>query len=267
MRSTAYYIKTSILALLLFIESLFLTHSLLEYIVSENYFFPEVTLVTKIAGLLLAILYTQALTAGAWHKNLQLLIVPFPLALGVAVVLLGTNNLYAQLSSLGTLLLMLLYIAKATHTMELLIKFRPKIIMVIPTKGVLFVFSFVAAALVLVNPKTTNFDLGEKIGEIANTQVKQVIEGDAAISSIMQFGMFDFDIEKEVSSKVNDFIEPYKNLLTPLIAVLVFAMVRSLGAVVSLIYGFTVEGIFWFARKLGFFNVEVEQITRERLSF
>ncbi len=267
MKSTAYYIKTYILLMLLFGESLFLTHTLLEYVKTQKYFAPPLDLAIKIGLLLLLLLYTQALTIGAWYKKEQYLIVPIPIALGIAIVMFPINYVYAQIALVVSFLLLLSYMVKATYIMELLTKFKPRLILRVPSKGILFVFSLAAAILTVINPIDQTFDPAKKLSEIVNNQVMRYVEKDATLGPLMNFGMLNLNIANEVENQINQFIEPYRGLFVPLIALVVFALIRSIGFVVNLIYSLTIGGLFLIVKKTGFFRIETEQITRERLKF
>ena len=70
-----------------------------------------------------------------------------------------------------------------------------------------------------------------------------------------------------MEQEVNNFVGPYKDLVHPIIAVMMFALFQFYAALASILYMITVDGVFWIARKTGFFKSIYEEVKQEILRF
>lgn len=302
MKDAAYYIKTSILMVLLALESYFLTQILLNYVRSEDYFTPPIQTLGTIALALLVLIYTYALTVGAWKKWEQFVVVPLPISLGVFVGIFFLNPTHAVLVAAVAYILLSYDVYIATTIRDQLIKFNPVTILRFSTRGILFMFSLLAAVLVFLHSseKNNEFELGSKIAEIAGNQLGSIMQPKLDPSKLPSnlaneldgkglplnpelFGLggmqgdtnsvidglpsFNLDLGNTVKTEVNNIIEPYKQFIPPLIALLVYAMVRFLGTFAHIAFNLTVPIVFGIAKKLSFLHSYSVPAEKEELSF
>lgn len=303
MKDAAYYIKTGILMILLTIESYALTDALLAHIRSEDYFTPSMRTLGIIAGLLLLIIYTYSLTVGAWKKWEQFIIVPLPISLGIFGALFPLNSTYATLVAFVAYVLVSYDVLIATKIKDSMIKFNPVIILRFSTKGLLFLFALLAAIMVLLHSadKRNRIDLGSKIAELAQAQLENVMQpqpnqnqapsflidelegkglppnpelfsmlsGMQGTTSSLVGGLpsFNLDLKDTVKREVDRIVEPYQQFIPPLIALVVFALIRFLGGIVHLAFNITVPIVFGLAKSLGLFHIVHIPVTKEELTF
>ena len=289
--------------LLLTAESFFLTRFLLEYIKSEDYFTPPLKTLGIIVGLLLLVLYTYALTVGAWKKWEQFVVVPLPISLGIFAGLLLINSTYAVLVGAISYLFLSYDVYMASRIKNQLIKFNPIMVLRFSAKGILFMFALLAAVMVFLHAaeKREEFDIGSKIAEIAQTQVDKVmqptldqegspdrlideLEGKGIPPNPELFSMlsglqegsnsfigglptFNLDLKETVKKEVDNIIAPYKQFIPSLVALVVFALIRFLGGLAHLVFNITSPALFKIAQSLNLLHVEYKQVQKEELTF
>jgi hypothetical protein len=302
-KGTTYFVKTGILVVLLFVESLLLTIQTLNYIKSIDYFTPALTVLLTIAGLMLAIIYTYSLTIGAWDRWEQFVIVPVPIAFGIFVTLSVINPFYAVVASAVVLAWLSYEVLITTRIKAMLIKFNPKLILRLSARGLLLSFSGIAALMVFVNASNPNFefDLGGILGKAANEYVQKIVSpkvpkdtdgttineelGEKAIpidpevfgqlgglrmdsnSTLGNLGFLNLDITETVTESVNSAISQYSHFVPPLLALIVFGIFQFLGFLTNIVFLLTVDILFAFAKKAGFFKIQTQTVEQEYLRF
>ncbi len=302
MRSPVYYIKAGVLGTLLCLESFFLTKFLLGYVSTGDYFTPPLQTLGIITGLLLLIIYTYALTIGGWDKWEQYVIVPLPISLGIFSATLVLNPTYAILTGVIAYVLICYDILIATNIKSQMVKFNPRIILRFSTKGLLFLFSLLTAVLVLINSPENRPELsiGSKIGELAQKQAEAIINpqiekintetqgallknlpidpellsglGGTKQDSSSYVGsfpgiQFDLDLKKTVETEFDRIAAPYKRFIPPLIALIVFALIRFLGGISYLLFSITIGAVFALFKKVGFLHPFTSTVEKQDLSF
>lgn len=303
MKDSAYYIKTVILMFFLIFESQFLIQELHNYIRSEDYFTPSVNTLVKISAILLVLIYTYSLTVGAWGKWEQYIIVPLPISLGIFMGVLFLDPTHAVLMAALAFLLLSYDVAVATHIKNQLIKFSPVTVLRFSTKGILFLYALLAAVLVFLHSADKNnaYNLGDKVADFAERQFSTVmkpeldpdnlpsnlvneLEGKGLPPDPEMFGMlggmqgdtnsvinglpsFNLDLRDTVKTEVDNIVEPYKQFIPPLIALLVFALVRFLGSIAHFVFNLTAPILFTAAKKIGFLHTLFIPVQKEELSF
>lgn len=268
MKTTAYYIKTGILIGLLLLQTILLSNSILNYVKTQQYFGPPKELLIHIAVLLLTLAYTQALTIGAWGKWEQLIIIPIPITLGIFIILipLGIPNALTIAILIG--LISAYQALRAQKLMELFVKFNPYFILRPLTGNLFFVFALLAGFCAFINPmQNIPVNIGKQIGELTENQVRELMIGNELYQTAKEFGVIDINLKDEITNQVNNFIEPYKSLLAPITAVLVFAIIRTLGLVAAIVFSVTIKPLFWLTIKTGLIKVGFEDVKKEVYRF
>ncbi|RJR27374.1 hypothetical protein C4561_02375 [candidate division WWE3 bacterium] len=107
-------------------------------------------------------------------------------------------------------------------------------------------------------------DLLKQFGlELEAEEIKSNVSETEITEQIIQ----NLDIKSIVEKEINGFVGPYKNLVHPLLAVLMFALFQFYAAIALFLYIITVDGIFWLARKTGFFKSTQIDVKKEILKF
>jgi hypothetical protein len=75
------------------------------------------------------------------------------------------------------------------------------------------------------------------------------------------------DVEGIVENQVNSFIEPYKNLIQPIMALLSFALFQFYATITFVLFVLTVDVLFWIAKHTKFFEIENVEVIQEKLRF
>ncbi len=271
MKDTVYFGKTLALIALLTVESTILTKKLFEYVVAHDYFTPRIDIAITITLLLLLICYTYTLTVGAWGKWEQFFVVPFPISLGMFLGLFWFNSTYAILLAVTSYIIVSYEVFIATHMSKMLIYFEPRTILRFSTRGILVSYALLAAVLVFLQSvdAPTKFNISSLVNDVVQTQMQvSTLPRNEALSVINNnLVAFDLDLQETVKREVDRVVEPYRHFIPPLIAVLVFAIVRFFGGIAHGIFNLTVPGVFWMAKKTGLFHVRYIDVKKEVLTF
>lgn len=301
-KTTVYYVKTAVVTVLLGVESFFATKLLIDYVKSQKYFAPPMSFLASFTGLMLLLLFTYFLTVGAWIKWEQYVIVPLPISLGIFIAIYPLNTTYAMLISISAYLLLCYDVMISTNLKKMLIQFKPRHILRFSTKGILFMFALIAGVIVLVvnaNP-VSEIDIGGKLGELTQTQYEKFVEpkiNDSAqrvlinelegkglptdpemfsmlsgltdTSSSFMGGLpgINLDLTKTVETEFNALIEPYKQFIPPLIALLVFALIRFLGGIAHFVFNILIDPIFALFKATGFLHTGQISVSKEVIGF
>lgn len=262
MKNAAYAIKALILVILLAFESYYLTTLFIDFVKNGNFFAPQLTFMASVVVFLLLISYTFTLTVGAWKTWEQYLIAPAPIALGIFLPILSINSNRAFTILIVSFLLMVMYVYASARVKDQMIKFNPVIVFRFAVKGILLIFSLLAAVLVLMlsagDPKLLN--IGDTIGELAQNYSENII----AQPNLEGFVV---NVKTPVSQQVSTMLEPYGNFVTPFIAVLIFALIRFLGGISHIFYIITIGVVIKIFTKMGFLHMYEVQVQKEEISF
>lgn len=299
--STPYIIKTSIISFLLFLESYFLVNTIVGYINRGEFFNIDYTLIATIVALMTAIAITFPLSIGAWNNWAQYLIVPAPLALGILTATVHMQPQQYLLAAFGFFLLCVAFLLPATTTKDNLIKFDPLLIFGRSVRGILFLYAILGGLLLFLNTqKGEDFNLVSKVGEFASEQVYNLVKPELSINPIADkveeifagiygnqpglnqeniaeetttilnsFGISQADetIQSSVGAQINRIIEPYKNFILPLMALLVFGLLEFAGVIARFLFLAVIKPVFALAKATSFLNIENNMVKQEQLKF
>jgi len=162
-------------------------------------------------------------------------------------------------------------------------------------RGILLVFSILAGLIIILNAgNVKEVDFGQLIAEVAekpikstvNSQLQQTIEKQTIYSGysaeevqklLDEYGIEagtgteqitnDLDIKSMIQTQVNDLIAPYKELVRPLIAILVFGLFQLYATVSYAIYSLFVGLIIAIAKKTGLLKIVTETVEKQDLQF
>lgn len=296
-----FIIKTSIITFLLFIESYFLVKEILYYINKGDFFKLDITLIAIIVALMTAIALTFSLSIGAWNNWRQYLLVPGPLAFGVFTATVHLQPRQYIIATFAFFLMCVAFVLPATATKDNLIKFDPILIFSRSVRGLLFAYSILAGGLLFLNTSQgEDFDLISKIGNFAGEQIFNIVKPELTANPITGkleeifagiygnkqglnkeniaqetttilegFGITQTDetIQDAVVQQVNKLIQPYKNFILPLMALLVFGLVEFAGVFARFFFMALVRPAFVLARATSFIKVENNMVKQEQLKF
>jgi hypothetical protein len=296
----AYYIKTVTIVVLTFFQTYFLSWLILDYVSKGNFFTFDTAFALLVIFLMVLIAWTFSISVGAWGNGMQYLVVPVPTGMAMFMVLAPQNVTYALITAAVVVAMLMYDVWKSTKLSELLIKFEPTIILKFSTNGLLFLFSVLAGVMVMVNTgKAHELNLGKQtadlVGNTLNTaiqsQIKNTLQGapqgylnqvdPSVVSMLEQFGLptdlsdpaytdpqnLGIDTKEIVESQVNALIEPYKDFIKPIMALLLFGIFQFYAYIAYLIFSLTVNGIYWIAKKVSFLKTETIQVDKEILKF
>ncbi len=258
-------------------ESYFLTNTLLLYVRSQDYFTPPWQTLVTISVLLLLVLYTYTLTVGAWGKWEQYVVVPFPICTGIFLSLLFLNPAYALLIATGAYFVISYDVWVSTNITRMLIHFDPRTVLRFSNRGVLFTFALLAGVITFLHPslQTNQFDFGGKLAEITQAQVNSILRSQASTTQDqmgltgfpLELSAFNLDLRSTLKAQIDQIIAPYQQFIPPLIALLVYVLIRFLGSVANFVFNGTASILFKIAKSFGLFHVLHVQVEKEVLSF
>jgi hypothetical protein len=300
MRQTSYYLKIAVIVLLTFIQTYYLSWLISTYVAQGNFFTLNTEFSIRVVILMVLLAWTFAISVGSWEKGLQYLIIPIPTAVAMFLVIAQMNISFAFLIMLGTAGLLIYDIWKSTRLSKLLIRFEPTIVLKFSTSGLLFLFSVLAGVLVMVDTeKVQEMNIGKQTAEIVGetldtaiqTQIQNTLSGapqgyldqidPSVVNMLESFGLpsnlsdpmysnpenLGINTKVIVEAQVNDLIEPYKDFVKPVMALLLFGMFQFYAYIAYLIFSLTVNGIYWVAKKTNFLKIETVQVDKEILKF
>ncbi len=295
-RRPTYYVKLAVLDVLLFAETFYLTQIIANYALVGDFFNFDLKFSILVVAIMVVTLLTFALTVGAWDVWYHSIFTPVSISIGILVALLPFDITYAVIIS-GTSLLLLTYDTfRSFRLKSILIKFDPIIILRFAARGLLLIFSLLAGTVIILQASgADDVNLGKSVAELVEKPIKSQVDsqlkdqlnkqqfylGGQDVSSILdQYGINPSDISGEnvsdklnidvktiVENQVNGFLSPYKNLVKPLIAVLVFGLFQLYASASYFVYSVVVAGFFAVAKKSGFLKVKKTTVEKEDLQF
>lgn len=295
MKSAWYYVKLGVLMVVLFSETFLLTTIINIFVSRGDFFNINVPFSLQVVGLMTAIILTFALTVGAWDVWYFNILTPLAIAAGIMVPLLSANTTYALIAAGVAFIIMAAESFRSYKIKALLIKFDSLLVLRFAVKGILLVFSILAGLIIILDASNVKeIDFGKLIAEVAekpikstvNSQLQQTIERQTIYSGysaeevqklLDEYGIEtgtgtelitnDLDIKSMIQTQVNDLIAPYKELVRPLIAVLVFGLFQLYATVSYAIYSLLVGLFIAAAKKTGLLKTVTTTVEKQDLQF
>ena len=295
MKYAWYYVKLGVLMLVLFSETFFLTTIINGFVSQGDFFNINIPFSLQVVGLMTLIILTFALTVGAWDVWYFNIMTPLAIAAGIMVPLLSTSTTYALIAAGVAFIIMAAESFRSYKIKALLIKFDALLVLRFAVKGILLVFSILAGLIIILGASNVKeIDFGKLIAEVAekpikstvNSQMQQTIERQTIYSGysaeevqklLDEYGIGaetgadtltkDLDIKSMIQTQVNDLIAPYKELVRPLIAILVFGLFQLYATVSYAIYSLFVGLFIIIAKKTGLLNTITTTVEKQDLRF
>ncbi len=282
-------IKVIALTVAIFVESLVLSQSIIDFINIGDIFSISMEFSIEVVLLMLLLVYTFSLTAGGWDKWAPYVMIPVPVALALFLVTYINFPSYALFVALGTLLILSYDVYKSVKLKGLLVRFDPKMILRFSTRGVLFVFSVLGGVLFMLHATSLEpFNVGRKVSEIAGDSIQKIVEEqiDKNLSNQMpflgndpgilktlgllnspMFGESEKGLGGVVENQVNSMVEPYRNFVRPIMAIITFSIFQFYAYIAHVIFIASVDFVFWMVKKTKFFKTEMAMVEQEHLTF
>jgi len=261
-KTPAWYIKSTIIAVLLFIETLYLTHLMEVYIKAKEYFSLELTSphLTLIITTLCLILITYTLSIGSWDRHEQYITVALPITLAITIFLCRYNIFNAIFSGIIIQIALCLEIYMSTKLKAVLTKFNPIAILKISEEWLLTTYSALAV-LILMFGKTQENIYHLNVGEIATNLVQTFSK------NLYYIEHLDASIISALETQVNSVVNPYRELFKPILSLYLFILFRGIASISYLIYSIIITPIFYFAKKIGFIKITKVMVEQETPTF
>ena len=289
-------IKRVLLSLVLSIESYLVGNVLKDFIQNQNYFSFSLNFTLKIVVLLVLTLYTLSFSIGTSDKWEYGTVFGIGVFLGVFFNLITYDTFYALLIALGSFLIINLNSLRSLKYKNNLIKAIPKLSLRFSTKGMLLIFGVLASTIFLLESSgvTNQINVGKTIAEITEKPVLNIVEkqisqiqlplktqelneNDPKVKTVLEsLGLPSFlpqnllspeniNISGIIESAVNRFLEPYKKLFSPVMAILIFAIFQFYATIAYYVYFLTINPLFSLLKKIGLIKTEKIQIEKEKL--
>ena len=295
MKTAWYYVKLALLMVILFSEAFFLTTVINSFVSKGDFFNINIPFSLQVVGLMTLTILTFSLTVGAWDVWYFNILTPLAIAAGIMIPLLSSSTTYALIAGGVAFILMAAESYRSYKIKKLLIKFDALLMLRFAVRGILLVFSILAGLIIIFNASNVKeIDFGQLIAEVAekpikstvNSQLQQTIEKQTIYSGysaeevqklLDEYGIEagtgteqitnDLDIKSMIQTQVNDLIAPYKELVRPLIAILVFGLFQLYATVSYAIYSLFVGLIIAIAKKTGLLKIVTETVEKQDLQF
>ncbi len=305
MKTTAFYVKSSLLSSLLFIESFLLAGFILSFVRSQKFFAPPLKFMVIVVVLMFFIAITHALIAGAWDKWEQYVFGPLPISLGLLIISYPVNSAYAAVIFLMSYVLLCYEIILASQLKRQLLVFNPRLILKFTTRGIILIYSVAAAIMVIITvDKQPDINIGNTVGNFVDqyfvkrltTRSDPQIEQSLSPEQMERLSAFGLDpskfqyvndstvtpyilnnlqntqipelsLKNTVAAEVNKLVEPYKRFVNPIMAVLVFGLIQFLGTIAYIFYSLIIDLVFWFGKRVNLFIIDRVPAEKEILHF
>jgi hypothetical protein len=164
----------------------------------------------------------------------------------------------------------------------------------------MFIISVLAGVLVIAHSNSTNqLNIGRSVAEYAAKPLKTIIgnqlkdevekqtmyfgeslptdqvqnlleeygisEGNITADELLEKG--GINVSEMVENQINTYLEPYREFISPLMAVLVFALFQFYASIALLLFNLTARPLFWIARNSGLFSIDKLTVEKEELHF
>ncbi len=297
MKSAGYYIKLTFITLALFAESFILATLINSYFTTGNFFDISIPFSLQVVGCMVLISLTFSLTVGAWDAWYFNLLAPAAIASGVMIPLLPTNTTHALIAAGATFIIIALESYRSYRIKKILLDFVPLLVLRFAVRGIFLAFSILAGLMIILNASNVRqIDFGQLIANVAekplkstvNSQLQQTIERQTIYSGyteeevqqlLSEYGIeagtetgtvpeeLNIDVEGMIKQQVNSLIEPYKEFVRPLIAVLVFGLFQIYATVSYVVYTLLVGAVVVVAKKIGILHELIETVEKKDLRF
>jgi hypothetical protein len=264
--SISYYVKSALIVSAIFYIAFLLSSTIIEFSKTGNIFSISLNYSIKVGALMLLLMYLYTLSVGAWDKWEQFAIIPIPTALGVALSMVLSSQAYASYTVLTFLVLLEIFIWNSNNLKKLLLKFSPIMIMRPVLHGALFLFSLLSGALIILNPTTQDINIGNKIGTMIEEPLKQAVTKQVP-EQMRPFLLSGVDFKGLAEAQINKTVEPYKNYIKPIMAVLTFFLFQFYGSIAFFVYSMTANVLMWVAIKTKLIKIELVEVPQEILRF
>lgn len=264
--SFSYYVKSAFIVSAIFCTTFQLSTEILNFSKTGDIFSVSPYYMLKIGVLILVTAYLYTLSIGAWDEWEQFAIIPIPTALGVTLSAEFSGLLHAPYIGIAFLAVLEIFIWNSTGLKKLFLKFSPTMIMKPTLNGMVFLFSILSGASLLLDtvPQITN--IGNKIGTIIEAPLKQAVT--KQIPAELRIFLLDgIDFKGLAEVQINNAIEPYKNYVKPIMAGLTFFLFQFIGSIALFVYGITINVLMWLATKTKIFRTERVEVQQETLKF
>jgi hypothetical protein len=265
-KNIGFYIKSALIVAAVFFATNSLSSEILTFSQTGDIFALNTELAIRVTVLMLAVMYLFTLSIGAWDKWEQFAIIPIPTALGVTLSLMLLQQLYALYIGLAFLVLMELFILSSTKLKKLLLKFSPTIIMQPILRGTLFLFSLLSVISIILSSNAQNINIGNEIGTMIEEPLKQAVTKQIP-TELRSFVLTEVDFKGLAETQINKTIEPYKNYIKPIMAILTFFLFQFFGSIALFIYKLTVNILMWLVLKTKLIKIELVEVPQEILKF
>lgn len=260
-KSTTFILKSAVLALALVFESFMAVVTIFEFVAAQNYFSFDWKQLIMLGVWFLLLLWTHSLTVGGWGKWEQYVLVPFPIALGIMFGLFPLDQGWAVLGGLGAFLFLSFAVFQAGGLKNALVKFRSGIVFGPTTKGILLVFSVLAAGLVLMyaSEPGQEIDVTEKFSDFAVENSSMFLPVGLPLSQAA--------LKQIIEVEFNRMIAPYQDYVHPVIAFVVFTIIGFVGSLAGLAFSLTSGFVLTGFKRVGFLRVYRSTVEKEEIGF
>lgn len=257
-KTKSWYIKTTIISILLFIETLALGNFFEQFVYKADYFSltSNNALFLNIGITMFLILLTFSLSLGGWLNYEEYFYLSISIGTAIAFILIN-HDMYNGISvSLILGLFIAYYVYSAKSYKKLLIKFQPQFILYTSLKGLVFVLSVFGVAVLMIGKSSTDINsinVGEKIVTAAKEPLKNTL----------YFSGLNIGVENLVQDKINSSVAPYRNLFKPIMGLFVYFIFVFIGNIAYYICYYLLPYIFTLAKILKLIKVDIILVEQE----
>jgi hypothetical protein len=219
---------------------------------------------------MLLLLYTITITIGGWDKWIQYIFIPLPIIIGMGLVTFPLNPTYSIIILVNAYILVAYEVYHADSLRKKLIKFEPNLIFRFTNKGLLLIYTLLTAFLLVLSANNNpEINLGNLVRNYAGDSIETLVNTQLEATGVPKglLGLADINIQATIENEVNKFIEPYKQFVRPVMALIAMGWIQLLGWIVLPIYSATSKLLVEFSKKTGFLNLEEIDVKQEILKF
>ena len=293
--------KTTLIALLLLVESFFLTNQIVNLVNTKDFFVINTNLWIRITMLMILLALTIPFSIGVWNKSTQYLLVPIPLMLGIALNILYLRSTYIGFIVFIFALIVIAGLVSAANLKDKLIKYEPYVIFYHAIRHTFTAYAIIAVAMLMLSAKRgEDFNIIDRLSDMASKQVVNLVKpsiqanpiGDK-ISNLLEriygeeqnvqeglnadtlkvlqnlgYGLSGSDaIQQEVATNIRALIEPYRLFVLPFIGLLIFGIMQFLAFIARLVFAILIGPLTSMAINLGFLHIETISVEKQVPTF
>ncbi len=261
---TMHYVKTAITSLVIFVSSLLLGNTIVDFVEKGDYFGFSVETAILFVVYSVILLVAFALSIGCWNKYDQYLFVLVPLVLGVFFSMEHLDPVQSLTFASVFGLIFMFYMYRSLKLKSLLLQFVPNLIFSDAVRVMLLLFSLMSAFAIFINfenieqPKS----LADYVTQVVSKEVQNLGGG-----PLEMLDSANVPLDEIIKTNVETFLGPFKKFTTPIIAFLIFSYFQLLAWITYSIYAIIIEPIFWLGKKYGMYKIEYEDVKRENLTY